>query len=160
MATLETRLAVLEARDAVTSCLNRYLDLCDVPGPLQSPDQIGELFTENAVWEGIGSAHASRFGAQQGRAAIQEMVSGFLPPVEHFRRNSHHLATGHIETQGDTASGRWLMIQLSGYTDGTADLLAARLTVDFHLHPRTDVGPRVLISHFRTERMFDAKVAP
>jgi hypothetical protein len=45
------------------------------------------------------------------------------------------------------------MLQASGYIDGEAELIAARLEVDFS--PTRD-GSQWLIRHFRTERLFDA----
>jgi hypothetical protein len=46
------------------------------------------------------------------------------------------------------------MLQASGYVDAKAELIAARLEVDFNPSPHSrDVW---LIRHFRTERIFDA----
>jgi hypothetical protein len=47
------------------------------------------------------------------------------------------------------------MLQASGYVDGKAELIAARLEVDF-APARDDRGGACLIRHFRTERLFDA----
>ncbi len=45
------------------------------------------------------------------------------------------------------------MLQASGYVDACAELIAARLDIDFV--PAQD-GRNWLIQHFRTERLFDA----
>lgn len=156
MATLETRLARLEAQEAATACLMRYFDLCDVPGPLADLDEIGGLFTEDAVWEGIGPEYEGKFGRAAGRAAVQDRVGSYLPPVEHFVRNAHLVTSGQVLVEGDTATGQWLMQQLALYADGTADLLCARITVDFALTRVRHQPPSALISHFRTQRLFAA----
>ncbi|HLX00784.1 MAG TPA: hypothetical protein VKS80_01560, partial [Trinickia sp.] len=57
------------------------------------------------------------------------------------------------------AKGRWIMLQASGYVDDHAELIGARLEVDFV--PAPDAA-EWLIAHFRTERLFDApwRVSP
>lgn len=156
MATLETRLARLEAKEAVGACLTRYMDLCDVPGPLADLDQIGALFTDDAVWEGIGPEYAGKFGRAEGRAAVQELVGSYLPPVDHFVRNAHLVTSGQVHVEGDEATGQWLMQQLALYSDGRADLLCARITADFALTRVRHQPPGALIRHFRTQRLFAA----
>jgi hypothetical protein len=69
--------------------------------------------------------------------------------------NVHFLTAEHIDVDGDTAKGRWIMLQASGYLDWKAELIAARLEVDFVPATR-DQGLSWLIHHFRTERLFDA----
>ncbi|WOP19282.1 nuclear transport factor 2 family protein [Raineyella sp. LH-20] len=160
MATLETRLARLEAIEAVTGCLTCYLDLCDVPGPLADLDEIGALFTEQAVWEGIGPEYADTYGRAEGRAAVQALVGGYLPPVDHFVRNAHLLGAGQVAVTGrERADGRWLMQQLSLHTDGTAALRCARLRVSFALTAEQHRPPTALIHHFTTERLFATPIA-
>ncbi|SDB81942.1 SnoaL-like domain-containing protein [Raineyella antarctica] len=156
MATLETRLARLEAKEAADACLVRYLDLCDVPGPLADLDQIGALFTEDAVWEGIGPEYEGKFGRAEGRAAVQDLVGGYLPPVDHFIRNAHLATSGQVRVEGDEATGQWLMQQLSLHRDGGAELLCARISVDFALARVRHQPPTALIRHFRTQRLFAA----
>ncbi|MFF7474774.1 nuclear transport factor 2 family protein [Streptomyces sp. NPDC008092] len=135
---------------AVVDTLTRYLALCDVPARAQG--DLGDLFTEDAVWEGGGAAYADKFGRTEGRAAIVSMLSGHLPPSGHFRTNVHLLFPGTVDDHGDgTAHGSWLMQQLSRYDSGAADMLVARLDVTFRL-----TGDRPRISAFRTERLFTA----
>lgn len=160
MATLETRLARLETQQAATDCLARYFDLCDVPGPLADPDEIGALFTADAVWEGVGPEYEGAFGRAEGRQAVQELVCGFLPPVEHFVRNAHVLSSGRVTAERTSAAGRWLMQQLALYADGTADLRCARITVSFEVTPVRHQPPTVLISHFQTQRLFITPLDP
>lgn len=159
MTNVEQRLRVLEAREAVRACLGRYMDLCDVPGPLQDKAELADLFTPRAIWEGIGKAYAGKFGRVIGRHKIADHVAGYLPPNDHFRRNAHLLGSEQLSVDGDKCSGQWLMQQLSEYSDGTGDLLCARLTIDFDVS-RTESGVLARISHFRTERLYSASLNP
>ncbi|MDR5856188.1 nuclear transport factor 2 family protein [Caballeronia sp. LZ062] len=151
---LQLRLRLLEARDAVRKTIARYMALCDVPARALDGESLAALFSDDAVWEGIGPQYADKFGRLQGPGAIVTMLQRYLPPTPHFATNVHFLTSEHIEVHGDTAKGRWIMLQASGYVDAKAELIAARLEVDFNPSPhREDVW---LIRHFRTERMFDA----
>ncbi|WP_321793742.1 nuclear transport factor 2 family protein [Caballeronia sp. J97] len=152
---LLTRLCTLEAQNEVRKTIARYMALCDVPrAPLES-ESLAALFTDDAVWEGIGSQYVRKFGRLQGPAAIVDMLQTYLPPAPHFATNVHFLTSEHIEVQGDIIKGRWIMLQASGYVDAGAELIAARLEVDFAPSTREE-GHAWLIRHFRTERLFDA----
>ncbi|OYO19269.1 MULTISPECIES: nuclear transport factor 2 family protein [Enemella] len=160
MTTVERRLRVLEAKEAIRTCLGRYLDLCDVPGPF--PDvaelaELAELFTPRATWRGVGEAYAGKFGSVTGRHKVAAHVASYLPPAEHFRRNAHLLGSEQLRTDGSTGHGQWLMQQLSEYADGTADLLCARLNIDFVVQYDDD-GTTALIHRFQTERLFRASL--
>ncbi|BCQ25438.1 nuclear transport factor 2 family protein [Caballeronia sp. NK8] len=149
------RVAVLEAQNSVRKTIARYMALCDVPcAPLEG-ESLAALFTDGAVWEGIGPQYAQKFGRMQGRAAIVEMLQAYLPPAPHFATNVHFLTSEHIEVRSEFAKGRWIMLQASGYADEKAELIAARLEIDFVPSPR-DAQDQWLIRHFRTERLFDA----
>jgi hypothetical protein len=82
------------------------------------------------------------------------MLGRYLPPDPHFSANLHFLTSESIEIGAGNASarGRWIMLQASRYADGSAELIAARLTIDFA--PASD-GTAWLIRHFRTERVLD-----
>ncbi|GJH20252.1 nuclear transport factor 2 family protein [Caballeronia novacaledonica] len=149
------RLAALEAQNAVRKTIARYMALCDVPcAPLEG-EALAALFTDDAVWEGIGPQYAKKFGRLQGRTAIVEMLQRYLPPTPHFASNVHFLTSEHIEVMGDIVKGRWIMLQASAYVDAKAELISARLEIDFAPSPR-DENNAWLIRHFRTERLFDA----
>lgn len=153
--TLAARLARLEAAQAVRDTLARYMALCDVPlhpayedGALPG---IAGLFTQDAVWEGVGRRASGAFGSHHGATAIAAFVQSYLAPSPHFTRNLHFLASEQITVaaDGQSARGQWLMLQLSSYGAGGAEAISARLTIDF-----TPGGDgRWLISHFRTERL-------
>lgn len=156
--TLLMRIAALEAQNEVRKTIARYMALCDVPCAPLDGESLAALFTEDAVWEGIGPQYAHKFGRLEGRSAIVEMLQCYLPPSPHFATNVHFLTSEHIEAEGDLAKGRWLMLQASGYVDAKAELIAARLEIDFVPSSRdeADASHAWLIRHFRTERLFDA----
>lgn len=153
---LQTRVAALEAENAVRQTISRYMALCDVPVRALPGESLGALFTEDAIWEGIGPQYAGKFGRLQGHAAILEMLQRYLPPAPHFATNVHFLTAEHIAVRGRTATGRWIMLQASGYVDGRAELISARLEIDFVCSQSDTPNPKWLIGHFRTERLFDA----
>ncbi|KXU86109.1 polyketide cyclase [Caballeronia megalochromosomata] len=149
------RVCALEAQNEVRKTIARYMALCDVPCAPLERESLAALFTEDAVWEGIGTQYAQKFGRLRGRAAIVEMLQRYLPPSPHFATNVHFLTSEQIEVQGDCAKGRWIMLQASGYVDAKAELIAARLEIDFTPSAREE-SQAWLIRHFRTERLFDA----
>jgi len=151
---LVKRVAALDAERAVRATITRYMALCDVPEDAGDGPPLAGLFTADAVWEGIGPQYARKFGRLEGTAAIVAMLRRYLPPDPHFSANLHFLTSESIAvgTENASARGRWIMLQASRYADGTAELIAARLTVDFS--PASD-GSTWLIRHFRTERVLD-----
>jgi hypothetical protein len=158
---LLARIAALEAQNAVRKTIARYMALCDVPCAPLDDESLAALFTADAVWEGIGPRYAHKFGRLEGRAAIVGMLQRYLPPEPHFATNVHFLTSEHIEADGESAKGRWIMLQASGYVDAKAELIAARLEIDFvpsscDLSSGSDGSRTWLIRHFRTERVFDA----
>ncbi|MBP0589800.1 nuclear transport factor 2 family protein [Paraburkholderia sp. LEh10] len=150
---LHARIAALEAERAVRETIARYMALCDVPSGALDGESLAALFTQDAVWEGIGPQYTQKFGRLQGSADILAMLQRYLPPAPHFATNVHFLTSETIDVDGTRAKGRWIMLQASGYVDTRAELIAARLEVDFT--PAPD-GRTWQIQHFRTERLFDA----
>lgn len=150
---LLARVASLEAENAVRKTIARYMALCDVPSGALDGETLAALFTQDAIWEGIGPQYTQKFGHLRGHEAILAMLQRYLPPVPHFATNVHFLTSETIEVDGARAKGRWIMLQASGYVDARAELIAARLEIDFV--PAQD-GRSWLIQHFRTERLFDA----
>ncbi|WP_175782973.1 nuclear transport factor 2 family protein [Burkholderia anthina] len=151
---LVRRVAALDAERAVRATITRYMALCDVPEDAGDGPALAALFTPDAIWEGIGPQYASKFGRLEGTEAIVAMLHRYLPPDPHFAANLHFLTSESIEVDLERASarGRWIMLQTSRYADGSAELIAARLTIDFA--PSGD-GSAWLIRHFRTERVLD-----
>lgn len=153
LAMLTERLAALEAESAVRRTMARYMALCDVPSGALEGETLAALFSPDAIWEGIGPQYARKFGHLTGHSEILAMLTRYLPPSPHFAVNVHFLTSETIEAHGATAKGRWIMLQSSGYVDAQAELISARLEVDFS--PASN-GRDWLITHFRTERLFDA----
>lgn len=151
---LQARLDLLEAQNAVRKTIARYMALCDVPVCALEGESPVALFSDDAVWEGIGPQYAEKFGRLRGPNAIVAILQRYLPPTPHFATNVHFLTSEHIDVQGDTAKGRWVMLQASGYVDAKAELIAARLEVDFT--PSSHSQDIRLIRYLRTERHFDA----
>ena len=151
---LARRVAALDAERAVRATITRYMALCDVPEDAGDGATLAALFTADAVWEGIGPQYARKFGRLEGTEAIVAMLRRYLPPDPHFAANLHFLTSESIDVDlaRATARGRWIMLQASRYADGTAELIAARLTIDF---APADDGSTWLIRHFRTERVLN-----
>jgi hypothetical protein len=144
------RLATLEGESAVRRLMARYMDLCDVPRAAIHLSQLAQLFTEDAIWEGLGTQTAQTFGQHRGREAVATFVGGYLPPSDHFKLNLHYLTSESIVVDGSTAQGQWIMQQISTYADGRNELFGTRLNIDFRC-----VDGVWLIAHFRTQRLFN-----
>lgn len=154
-ALLAERVAVLEAESALRLLVNRYMALCDVPGPAERARALGQLFCEDASWQGIGSRYARKFGRLEGREAIVQMLMGYLPPSPHFQFNAHFLGGEQICINGSTAKGQWLMQQLSRYDAERGEAIVAALNLEFR-----QVDGTWLISTFTTERLDAWPLAP
>lgn len=152
LALLEQRLARLEAETAMRGVVARYFRLCDTLGPQTPLDELGELFTPDAIWEGAGR-YRQAFGRHEGRSAIVTMLAAYADPP-HFTLNAHYLASEAIEVwDAGHSTGRWMMLQTSTYRDGRSDFRSAALTIDMAL----DTGGW-RIARFRTENIFSRDV--
>ncbi len=146
---LNTRLIALESERIIRNVLARYMKLCDQPCHDQNAPQLGDLFTSDAIWEGIGVLYTQTFGRQVGRENIAAFLGTYLAPSTHFKSNVHFLTSDAITVNGEKAYGEWVMIQVSTYEDDRSEFIAARLSIDFHQQ-----GDNWLMSHFRTQRLF------
>lgn len=146
---LEARLARLEASGEIRAVLTRYMEICDDLGPDTPMDELGDLFTETAVWRGKGARYASAFGEHRGRDAILDMLGRYRGPPPHFALNAHFLGSERLDVADAAARGRWMMLQTSSYGDGRSEVRAARLTIAFTLS-----GGRWRIAQFETENIF------
>src|SRR5947199_9109784 len=84
---------------------------------------IANLFTADAIWEGVGRL-AEVLGSHQGREAIERRFSAPLPFSVHFLTNES------ITIDVDTAVGMWRYLQSSVYK-GQATWIAGRYHTDF-----------------------------
>lgn len=147
-ADLHARLAVLEAQSAIRRLVARYFAICDDLGPQTPFEELGELFTQDAIWEGRGR-YAKAFGRYEGREAIVDMIRSYCLPTPHFAMTGHFFGAEDITVEGSSAKGNWMMLQTSDYADGKSDFRAAKLTMRFALS-----GTRWRIAHFLTQNVF------
>jgi SnoaL-like domain len=147
------RVAALEAEHAVRKVITQYMTLGDVPAMHFDPQAVQTLFTDEAIWEGRGVPYRAKFGCLKGHASIADMLRSYLPPNVHFMMNLHFLTSETIEVNGASANGRWIMLQTSMYANGTAEMISARLDVDFTCVAEDNIWR---MSHFRTERLWSA----
>lgn len=150
---LEARLRQLESENAVRACMNRYMVLCDALDARTPLDELAELFSADAIWEGKGAKYAQSFGGYRGREVIRAMFAGYMTEPAHFALNVHFLCSELIHVEGDEASGSWVMLQTSTFASGASHLNAARLTVKF----REEEGTWRM-AHFQTENLFSRPV--
>ncbi|WP_109512312.1 nuclear transport factor 2 family protein [Pseudomonas ovata] len=150
----ELRLRRFESEHAVRACMNRYMVLCDALDEHTPLDELAALFTTDAVWEGKGARYAKSFGGYRGRTAIAAMFAGYMQPPAHFALNVHFLTSELIEVDGETATGRWVMLQTSTFASGASHLNAARLNVRFAVE-----DGQWRMAHFTTENLFGRPVS-
>lgn len=163
-ATLEgllRRVEILEAEAEIRRIQARYMFLCDTPIPeygiaegKERIDLIMELYTEDAVWEGVGEYYDNQFGRAEGAAAIRRHFEAFWGEGQDpaLLLNCHYLTSEQIHVQGDTADGQWVHMQPWIFSDGRALLRSSRLNNGF----RKEGGGRWKISRTRTENVFVA----
>ncbi len=93
---LEKRIQRLEDIEAIKNLKSLYCQYCD---DNYNPEKLGELFTEDAVWDG-----GAEWGAYHGKGAIKEALKKF---AEGILWAVHYVAAPHIEVKGDVAYGGW-----------------------------------------------------
>lgn len=147
---LKSRLQSLEATDSVRWVMARYMELCDVPQPDVDLAELGDLFTLDATWEGVGVDYSKKFGWHTGRESILRMLTGRLPAGP-LLANAHLLGEGRINVQGSIATGSWIMHQISHTEAEGVHCAVARVKAAFDL---SETSAR--IKAFSTERLFTA----
>lgn len=158
---LERRIDNLEAEADIRRIQARYMFLCDTPCPVYPPvdDQerielILELYSEDAVWEGVGEYYTGQFGKAEGKDAIRAHFNRFWPEDQDPKLilNAHYLTSEQISVAGDEATGLWIHMQPWLYSDGTALLRSSRLNNAF----RREENGEWKITRTRTENVFIA----
>ena len=160
IAQLTARLEVLESEADIRRIQARYMFLCDTPCPEFGVDDdarrielVLDLYTEDAVWEGVGEYYDSQFGRAEGKDAIRAHFNRFwgekTDPA--LLLNAHYLTSEQIHVDGDTAEGQWIHMQPWLFSDGRSLLRSSRLNNAFR-----KVEGRWLISRTRTENVFVA----
>ncbi|MDC0609215.1 nuclear transport factor 2 family protein [Vibrio sp.] len=151
---VQRRIDALESEQSIRYCINRYMDLCDRLS-LETPfDELGELFTQDAIWQGKGARYAKSFGGYAGREEIVNMLKTYATNPPHFALNVHYLSSEVIRVDGDSANASWNMIQVSTFNAGGSHLNSARLSVTLS---RKEGMWR--ISCFQTENLFSRPIS-
>lgn len=156
------RIETLEAEADIRRLQARYMFLCDTPMPEYgvSDDQsridlIMALYTEDAVWEGVGEYYDNQFGRAVGAAAIRRHFEGFWGQKQDpaLILNCHYLTSEqiHVHEGGLTADGQWVHMQPWLFSDGKALLRSSRLNNTF----RKEAGVWK-VTRTRTENVFVA----
>lgn len=151
-ATLEDRIARLEAIEDIRRLKARYAELADAkylrnPHRKKSGQELeaavaaqAACFTEDVEWD------AGPFGTLKGRAALAESFAG-----KPFWFTLHGYMNPVIEVEGDTATGRWLHWLLVSHEE------TARAThlMGYSNERYRRVSGEWLVSHMRLEVLFD-----
>ncbi|MFL9923046.1 nuclear transport factor 2 family protein [Herbaspirillum lusitanum] len=156
---LKRRLNVLEAEADIRRIQARYMFLCDTPcpEPVASDDEriekILELYSEDAIWEGVGEYYKGQFGQAVGKAAIRKHFQAFWGQKKdpELLLNVHYLTSEQIHVNGDEADGQWVHCQPWIFGDGSSLLRSSRLN---NLFRKVDGVWK--ISRTRTENVFVA----
>ncbi len=156
------RIETLEAEADIRRLQARYMFLCDTPMPEYgvSDDQsridlIMALYTEDAIWEGVGEYYDNQFGRAVGAAAIRRHFEGFWGQKQDpaLILTCHYLTSEqiHVHEDGLTADGQWVHMQPWLFSDGKALLRSSRLNNSF----RKEAGIWK-VTRTRTENVFVA----
>lgn len=157
---MRQELNALKAESEARRLLARYMYLCDSPLPeygMSDEDRvqaIGGLFTEDAIWEGVGGTHGAQFGQHIGPSQISAHMGRFYgarDPRQIF--NTHYLCSEQLRATPEGAEGNWVQFQPWIYDDGSSVIRSSRLHVRFR---PTAAGWK--ISRYRTESLFVGKL--
>lgn len=164
---LRRRLDVVESESHIRRLMARYMWLCDTPLPEaggldanQRIELVLELYTDDAIWEGVGDFYRDQFGFSQGTEQLREHFEGFFitktdtqNAAAEMLLNAHYLTTEHISVHpgGETGEANWIHMQPWLFDDGSALLRSSRLFSEFR---RVDGVWK--IARYRTENVFVA----
>ncbi|NDK91148.1 nuclear transport factor 2 family protein [Gordonia desulfuricans] len=142
-ATIESlvkRIEALEAEADIRRIQARYMFLCDTPCPefgvvddAQRIELILDLYTEDAVWEGVGEYYDNQFGRAVGKDELRAHFNRFWPKEQNPRLllNAHYLTSEQIHVHGDEADGQWIHFQPWLFEDGKSLIRGSRLNNAF-----------------------------
>jgi len=161
---LQSEVAALRAEADIRRIQARYMFLCDTPCPEAGVtddndriERILDLYTEDAIWEGVGAYYDNQFGRAVGKAAIRKHFEGFWGQKKDpaLLLNVHYLTSEQIHVRGDEADGQWVHCQPWVFSDGSSLLRSSRLN---NLFRKVDGVWRV--ARTRTENVFVAPLRP
>jgi SnoaL-like domain len=157
---LALRIETLEAEAEIRRVQARYMFLCDTPCPeagvendTQRIECILDLYTEDAIWEGVGAYYDNQFGQRVGKPALREHFEAFWGQKRDpaLLLNVHYLTSEQIHVRGNEADGQWVHCQPWIFSDGSSLLRSSRLN---NLFRKVDGVWKV--SRTRTENVFVA----
>lgn len=160
VADLASRVEILEAEAEIRRIQARYMFLCDTPCPEfgvrddeHRIELIMELYTHDAVWEGVGEYYDNQFGRAEGTDAIRAHFRNFWGQKQdpELLLNAHYLTSEQIQVSGGEATGQWIHMQPWLFSDGRSLLRSSRLNNAFR---KEDHGWK--ITRTRTENVFVA----
>jgi ketosteroid isomerase-like protein len=142
VAALVRRIEVLESEADIRRLQARYMFLCDTPCPeygvkdnAQRIEAIVDLYTEDAVWEGVGEYYDKQFGRRVGKGQIREHFQAFWADQQdpELILNVHYLTSEqiHVAQDGTEADGQWIHFQPWLFSDGTSLVRGSRLNNSF-----------------------------
>ncbi len=147
-------LGIAEPMDAVRTVILAYFNACDVPR-FDFDGDYGRLFTEDAIWEGVGEKYAAKFGRLDGRLEIVAALQTVMDIDRSFVFNHHLLSNEMISVVAiNHASGSWSMMQMSTLGTGESIRALSRIEADFRIEEGV-----WRIAHFRTRNLF-YKIVP
>jgi len=160
---LALRIETLEAEAEIRRVQARYMFLCDTPCPeagvendTQRIECILDLYTEDAIWEGVGAYYDDQFGLRVGKPALREHFEAFWGQKRDpaLLLNVHYLTSEQIHVRGNEADGQWVHCQPWIFSDGSSLLRSSRLN---NLFRKVDGVWKV--SRTRTENVFVAPLS-
>lgn len=160
---LQRRLEILEAEAEIRRVEARYMFLCDTPNPefgvendQERIELILELYTEDAVWEGVGEYYTNQFGRVEGKPALRRHFENFWGSRSDpaLILNCHYLTSEqiHVHDGCQTADAQWVHMQPWLFSDGKALLRSSRLNNGFRKEP----DGKWRLTRTRTENVFVA----
>ncbi|ALS66631.1 MULTISPECIES: nuclear transport factor 2 family protein [Pandoraea] len=148
----------LAAEADIRRIVARYMFLCDIPLPATGvalEDRVKEivsLYSEDAIWEGVGAHYNAQFGRFVGREQIYAHLSKFFEPRDpKMILNCHYLTSEQIHVRGETAEGQWVHFQPWIFEDGSSVLRSSRINNAFK-----KVDGVWKMSRYRTENVYIA----
>ncbi|GAC50742.1 nuclear transport factor 2 family protein [Gordonia aichiensis] len=137
-ARLLQRLERLEAEADIRRIQARYMFLCDTPNPEYGVrdnqhriDLILDLYTDDAIWEGVGEYYSNQFGRAVGKGQIRAHFNRFWPEKQdpELLINAHYLTSEqiHVHADGESADGQWIHFQPWLFADGKGLIRGSRL---------------------------------
>lgn len=138
IAALTKRVEVLEAESDIRRLQAKYMLLCDTPNPdygvatnQERIERILDLYTDDAIWEGVGEYYDNQFGRAAGKDQIRAHFNQFWPESQNpeLLLNAHYLTSEQIHVHDDamTADGQWIHFQPWLYSDGKSLIRGSRL---------------------------------